>query len=77
MQRFISAADFAMRQAISQRLNRPAKTVTKLYARDEPSLTRSFRPAENGTLPDRLSFPVLDSHAQQDVRLGRAPLDQP
>ena len=76
MQRFISAADFAMREAMSQKLTRPPKTVTKLYARDEPSLSR-FRPAENGTLPDRLAFPVLDSHAQQDVRLDRAPLTSP
>jgi hypothetical protein len=76
MQRFISAADFAMREAICQKLTRPAKVTTKLYARDEPSLLR-FRPAENGTLPDRLSFPVLDSHAQQDVRLGRAPVSKP
>lgn len=76
MQRFISAADYAMREALSQKLNRPAKAVTKLYARDEPSLQR-FRPAENGTLPDRLAFPVLDAHAQQDVRLGRAPLTKP
>lgn len=74
MQRFISAADFAMRTAISQQLVHPQKTITKLYARDEPSLTRSFRQSENGTLTDRMSFPVLDSHAQQDVRLGRAPL---
>jgi hypothetical protein len=77
MQRFVLAADFAMRTAISQKLNRPAKTVSKLYARDEPSLTRSFRQTENGTLSDRLSFPVLDSRAQQDVRLGRAPLSTP
>lgn len=73
MQRFISAADFAMRQAISQKLNQPEKSVIKLYARDE-GMARSFRPAENGTLSDRLSFPVLDSKAQQNVRLGRAPL---
>src|SRR4030095_1697164 len=77
MQRFVSAGDFAMRTAIAQQLNRPAETVTKLYARDEPSLTRSFRPAENGTLSDRLSFPALDSRAQQDVRLGRVPLSSP
>jgi hypothetical protein len=77
MQRFVSAADFAMRTAISQKLNRPAKTVTKLYARDEPSLTRGFHPTENGTLSDRLSFPVLDSHAQEDVRHGRSPLSRP
>jgi hypothetical protein len=77
MQRFVAAADFAMRTAIAQQLNRPARTVTKLYARDEPSLTRSFRPAENGTLSDRLSFPVLDSRAQPDVRSGRSPLSRP
>ena len=77
MQRFISAADFAMRTAMSQQLVRPQKTIVKLYARDEPSLTRSFRQSENGTLTDRMSFPVLDSHAQQDVRLGRAPLSSP
>ncbi len=77
MQRFISAADFAMRTAMSQQLIRPQKTITKLYARDEPSLTRSFRQSENGTLTDRMSFPVLDSHAQKDVRLGRAPLSSP
>ena len=76
MQRFISAADFAMRQAISQKLTRPPKTILKLYARDEPSLLR-FRPAENGTLPDRLAFPVLDSHGQPEVRLGRAPITSP
>src|SRR5213075_421982 len=34
MQRFVLAADFAMRTAISQKLNRPAKTVSRLYARD-------------------------------------------
>src|SRR5204863_4386892 len=56
MQRFVSAGDFAMRTAIGKQLNLPAKTVTKLYARDEPSLPRSFRPTENGTLSARLSF---------------------
>jgi hypothetical protein len=50
MQRFMSAADFAMRQAISQQLNRPQKTVTKLYAREESSLTRSFRTSAAASL---------------------------
>ena len=34
-------------------------------------------PRENGTLPDRLMFPVLDSHAQPEVRAGRAPNTSP
>jgi hypothetical protein len=76
MQRLMFVADFAMRQAIAQKLTSPSKTVIRLYARDEPTLMR-FRPTENGTLSDRLAFPVLDSHAQQDVRLGRAPISSP
>src|SRR5439155_17435561 len=32
MQRFISAADYAMREAMSQQLSRPPKTVAKRYA---------------------------------------------
>ncbi len=77
MARYMSASDFAMRQAMSARLERPPTTRNRYYARNEPSLTGNFRPRENGTLPDRHSFPVLDSHAQPDVRAGRAPLSDP
>ena len=34
---------------------------------------RNYRPREGNTRTDRLSFPVLDSHAQPDVRAGRSP----
>ncbi len=74
--RFMDSADYAMRQAMARHLARPAKATRRLYARDEPSL-RNWWPRENGTLPDRLSFPVLDSHAQPDVRAGRAPATRP
>lgn len=74
--RFMDAADYALRLAMATRLGRPAKTTRKLYARDEPSL-RNWRPRENTTLPDRLSFPVLDAHAQPEVRAGRAPATSP
>lgn len=74
--RFMDAADYTMRQAMSSSLSRPAKTTRRLYARDERSL-RNWWPRENGTLPDRLSFPVLDAHAQPDVRAGRAPATSP
>ncbi|MFO0958373.1 MAG: DUF1592 domain-containing protein [Isosphaeraceae bacterium] len=74
--RFMESADYAMRQAMSSHLERPSRTTSRLYARDEPSL-RNWWPRENGTLPDRLSFPVLDAHAQPDVRAGRAPATSP
>ena len=76
MERFMDSANHALRLATATGLERPAKTTRKLYARDEPSL-RNWWPRENGTLPDRLSFPVLDSHAQPDVRAGRAPATSP
>jgi hypothetical protein len=74
--RFMDSADYTMRQAMSRRLAQTEKSTRRLYARDERSL-RNWTPRENGTLPDRLSFPVLDSHAQPDVRAGRAPATSP
>ena len=76
MARFMSAADYAMRQAMSSVLDRPQSTTHRYYARDEFSL-RNFWPREGSTLSDRLSFPVLDSHAQPEVRAGRAPISSP
>lgn len=76
MARYLSAADYAMRQAMSQRLHWMDTTKRRLYARDEFTLS-SYMPRENGTLPDRLAFPVLDSHAQPEVRAGRAPRTSP
>jgi mono/diheme cytochrome c family protein len=77
MARYMSVSDYAMRQAMSAQLERPLTTTNRFYARNEPSLIGNFRPRENGTLPDRHSFPVLDSQAQLDVRAGRAPISEP
>jgi mono/diheme cytochrome c family protein len=77
MARYMSVADYTMRQAMSAQLERPPTTTNRYYARNEPSLAGNFRPRENGTLPDRFSFPVLDSKAQPDVRAGRAPISDP
>ncbi len=76
MARYLTVADDALRQAMSEAFERPAGRTTRYYARDEFGL-RNFLPRENGTLPDRLSFPVLDSHAQPDVRAGREPISSP
>jgi hypothetical protein len=72
----MDSANYAMRLAMATSFERPEKTTRKLYARDEFSL-RNWWPRENGTLPDRLSFPVLDSRAQPEVRAGRAPPTRP
>ncbi|HEX6637594.1 MAG TPA: DUF1592 domain-containing protein [Steroidobacteraceae bacterium] len=75
MERYLTAADYAMRQAMSAAFERPRETVRRIYARD--AIGQRYRPAENGTLSDRLMFPVLDSHAQPEVRAGRAPNSSP
>lgn len=76
MERYLTAADYAMRQAMSAAFERPEKSVRRIYARDAIGQPR-YQPRENGTLPDRLMFPVLDSHAQPDVRAGRVPNSSP
>jgi hypothetical protein len=75
MERYLTAADYAMRQAMSAAFERPQPSVRKIYARD--AIGARYRPSENGTLSDRLMFPVLDSHAQPEVRAGRAPNSSP
>jgi hypothetical protein len=74
--RFMAAADYAMRQTMSAEFERPKPSTRRFYARDEFSL-QNFWPREGTTLPDRLSFPVLDGHAQPEVRAGRQPASSP
>ena len=74
--RYMSSADYALREAMAAKLIQPPTTITRIYARQEPSL-RNFRPREGNTRTDRLNFPVLDSHAQPDIRAGRSPLSSP
>lgn len=74
--RYMSSADYALRQAMAAKLVETPSATTRIYARQEPSM-RNFRPREGNTRTDRLNFPVLDSHAQPDVRAGRSPISNP
>ena len=71
--RYMSSADYALRQAMAAKLVQTPTATTRIYARQEPSM-RNFRPREGNTRTDRLNFPVLDSHAQPEVRTGRSPI---
>lgn len=77
MARYMSTAQLAMREALSAKLIQPAPSTTRIYARQEPTLTQNMWPREGNTLSDRLNFPVLDSHGQPDVRAGRSPISSP
>ncbi|OYW22981.1 MAG: hypothetical protein B7Z55_04005, partial [Planctomycetales bacterium 12-60-4] len=74
MARYLSTAQLAMREAISARLVQPPTATTRVYARHEPTLTGNMWPREGNTRTDRMSFPVLDSQAQPEVRAGRSPI---
>jgi Protein of unknown function (DUF1592)/Protein of unknown function (DUF1588)/Protein of unknown function (DUF1585)/Protein of unknown function (DUF1587)/Protein of unknown function (DUF1595)/Planctomycete cytochrome C len=74
--RYMSSADYALRQAMAAKLVQTPAATARIYARQEPTM-RNFRPREGNTRTDRLNFPVLDSHAQPDVRAGRSPISNP
>jgi hypothetical protein len=73
--RYMEAADYAMRQAMSVQFNRPSSTTKRYYARDQRSLTQKFTPNIFNSSCDRLTYPVLGTITPQpDVRARRAPL---
>lgn len=74
--RYMSSADYALREAMAAKLVQQPPATTRTYARQEPFL-RNFRPREGNTRTDRLNFPVIDSHAQPEVRAGRSPISNP
>src|SRR6185369_8923154 len=53
MQRYLSAADYALRQVMMKTLERPATKTTRYYARD------SMSPRGSDQAPERRTFPVL------------------
>ncbi len=74
MTRYMSAADYAMRQAMSVQADRPPTTLVRHWARDEDRWTAVFTPRVGNGGPDRLKFPALGNSAQPDVRSRQAPL---
>ncbi len=74
LSRYMGAADYAMRQAMSVQLERPPTTTKRYYARDQRTLTSKFTPNPFNSSPDRMTYPVIGTQAQPEVRMGTAPL---
>jgi Protein of unknown function (DUF1592)/Protein of unknown function (DUF1588)/Protein of unknown function (DUF1585)/Protein of unknown function (DUF1587)/Protein of unknown function (DUF1595)/Planctomycete cytochrome C len=70
MARYMSAADYALRQAISVQFARPPTATHRYYARQSFTIRN---PGDDGN-PDRQKFPVLGTQAQPDILTGKAPL---
>ena len=70
MARYMSAADYALRQAMSAQFVRPPTTTKRYYARE----SFTVRGGGDDGNPDRQKFPVLGTKAQPDVWQGKAPM---
>jgi hypothetical protein len=74
MARYLSAADYALRQAMAPQAERPSCAVQRYYARDQRSYTGPMTYTVFNNAPERATFPVLGFKGQPDVRAGKAPL---
>jgi hypothetical protein len=74
MSRYMSAAEYAMRQVLSVKFEQPPTTTTRFYAREQRTLTSKFTGSIFNSSPDRMTFPVIGLTPQPDVRWLRAPL---
>lgn len=72
--RYLAAADHSLRQVLSVKLGLPPPTVTRHYARDQRTLTSKFTGSIFNSSPDRMTYPVLGTTPQPEVRWLRAPL---
>ncbi|MDP3071654.1 MAG: DUF1592 domain-containing protein [Opitutaceae bacterium] len=78
LSRYMSAADYAMRQVLSVQFAQPPTTTVRHYARDQRTLTSKFTGSIFNSSPDRMTFPVVGLHtAQPEVRWLREPLSDP
>ncbi len=72
--RYMSAADYALRQAMSVQYERPPTTTKRYYARDQRTLTSKFTPNPFNTSLDRMTYPLLGFESQPAVRSSDAPV---
>ena len=66
--RYLTAAEYALRQVVAKQVERPATAVKRYYARE------NMPPRASTQAPERQTFPVLGSSAQPAVRAGKEPL---
>src|SRR6185295_4530339 len=74
MARYLSAADYALRQVMATHAERPETRTVRYYAREQRSYTGPMKFSEFNTAPERATFPVLGFKAQPEVRAGRSPI---
>lgn len=74
MARYLSAADYALRQVIASRPSRPATPVARYYAREQRAFARRVQYSVFNRSPERATFPIIGFEADVDALTGRAPM---
>jgi hypothetical protein len=74
MARYISAAEYALREVLAVQFRQPPTTTRRHYARDQKTLTSKFTQNPFNSSPDRQTYPVLEWQAQPKVRSLEEPL---
>ncbi len=72
MNRYLAAADYALRQVIAPQVERPQSKITRYYAREQRSFMGPMKFSVFNSSPERASFPMLGDQPQPDVRAGKA-----
>ncbi|MCU1233823.1 MAG: hypothetical protein JWP63_1790 [Candidatus Solibacter sp.] len=70
--RYLSAADYAIRQVMSVQKTRPPTTTTRYYAREQATLTNKIN--TRNQQGDRAAYPVLGLEPQREVFDKKAPM---
>ncbi|MEY4485014.1 MAG: hypothetical protein RL693_2466, partial [Verrucomicrobiota bacterium] len=74
MSRYLTAADYALREAMAAQISKPISKTTRYYARDQSAFTGKFKFSEFNRSPERATFPILGTAADIPVLEGTAPV---
>ncbi len=74
MARYLSVADYALRQTLATQVARPETRTVRYYAREQGSFTGPMKFTVFNNAPERATFPMLGMVAQPDVRREQAPI---
>jgi hypothetical protein len=72
MARYLSAADYALRQVMATETERPETRTIRYYAREQRTFAGKVRALNQP--PDRAAFAMLGKQAQPEVRTGAKPM---
>ncbi len=72
MSRYLSAADYALREAVASKIHKPETVTKRYYAREDSGLVGKMKFSQFNKSPERATFPLLGTKAQPDVRAGKA-----